>query len=46
MEWDPNDKYAELRATRGTSKQPTGWGVWIFLGACAVVGAALVIILR
>ena len=45
MTWDPNapDK---LHAQGWGSKLPTGWGAVVFLVACAVVAAALVIIIR
>lgn len=43
-DFDPTDPNSKLRATRWGLKLPTGWGVWIFLAACAVVGAAVVII--
>ena len=40
MTFSPIDP--EKRATGWGSKPPTGWGVWLFLAACAVVAAALI----
>ncbi|MEQ1573110.1 MAG: hypothetical protein ABL993_02580 [Vicinamibacterales bacterium] len=43
--WDPNEP-DPMRAQGWGEKQPSGWGVRIFLAVCAVVVGALVVALR
>ena len=44
MTFDPNDPN-KLDATGWGVKRPTGWGVVVFIAACAAVVAALVAVL-
>jgi hypothetical protein len=43
--WSPESP-DKLRATGWRSKLPSGYRVWIFLGAAVLVGAGLVAVLR
>ena len=44
MTYSPIDP--ENRVTGWGVKRPTGWGVWLFLGVCALVATVLVVVLR
>lgn len=45
MTWDPNDP-DRLHAEGWRAKLPSGWGVWLFLGTCALAAGALIHFVR